>query len=240
MRSIPSASARRRRSSNAGFSLVEMLAALVVTVLLVMAALPLVRGMLATSTRGAEVADMVELQVRGIGVLRDDLRHAIVWTGYGPAQRLMSFRGNATSMSFPAVTGFGVGRDGVELISIRIANSADGHAVVRSHSPIVGSTYTAFRDPVIVFSGPYRYVLKYYASDGAERSDWTDPQSTPARIVIEITDRFGRQAIVPIEIPIAASLSTACLLNATLPGCGDVPHPPTDGMLGAIAAMLHK
>jgi hypothetical protein len=156
------------------------------------------------------------------------LQHAIIWTGFGRADKLLSFRGNETSMSFPAVSEHGQGVYRLEMISIEVANTADGHALVRRRAPVVGSTYTAFTDPVVLFSGPYKYFLRYYSRDGLEKSVWVDPLSPPARVALNISDSRGHITGVPIELPILASVSTACLLNANLPGCAGLPNPVND------------
>jgi Prokaryotic N-terminal methylation motif len=204
---------------NAGFSLLEVLAALVVTTLLILALTPLVSFMLTTWVRGGDVAGIVELRVRGVGVLRDDLRHAIIWAGFGRTENLPAFRGNETSMSFPAVSGLGEGQAGIEMLSIGVASSADGRSLIRRRAPIVGTTYTAFADPVVLFSGPFKYFLRYYSSDGSETSDWHDPLSLPSRVVLNIVDGRGRTSSVAITMPILTSISAACLASGHLPGC---------------------
>ena len=86
MRSTPLgwvANVRKSRPSGrplakAGFSLIEVLATLLVTMLLVLTLTPFVSQMLRTWARGGEVANLVELKTRGLGRLREDLRHALV------------------------------------------------------------------------------------------------------------------------------------------------------------------
>jgi hypothetical protein len=215
-------------NKTAGFSLLEVLASLLVTMLLIMGLTPLVGQMLATWARGSEVAGLVEFKIRGVGILRDDLRHTIVWTGFGKTDKLLVFRGNETSMSFPAISQHGQGPTQLEMISIAVAHTFDGHALIRRRAPVVGTTYTAFSDPVVLFSGPYKYFLRYYSRDGQEKSEWIDSLSPPARIVLNITDSRGHVAGIPVQIPIIASASSACLLSANLPGCPGLPSPPDD------------
>ena len=64
MQPTQSESAQRKSSPEAGFSLIEVLAALVVTTLLVLALTPLVGQMLATWSRGSEASRAVELESR--------------------------------------------------------------------------------------------------------------------------------------------------------------------------------
>jgi Prokaryotic N-terminal methylation motif len=229
MSPIQSASDHHRPKSNtAGFSLVEVMATLVVTTLLIVALTPLVTEMLITWSRGSDVAGMVEFRISGLGMLRDDLRHAIVWTGYGRLDNLLVFHGNETSMSFPAISRVGTNSDGLHMVSIDVTSSADGQAVIRRRAPIVGTTYAPFGDPVVLFSGPDRYFFSYYSRDGEQRPVWTDATDYPARIALNIVDRRGRRSSASIEIPILASISAACVDNASLPGCPAISKPEDD------------
>ena len=160
-----------------------MLAALLVTMLLVLTLTPFVSQMLATWTRGSEVADLVELKTRGLGRLRGDLRHAIVWAGVGQVQDQPAFEGDETSMNFPMVTGLGRNGTGLEYLSFRVANGINGRALVRRRAAITGSTYGSFVDPVVLFSGPFRYVFRYYARGGEQVAVWSKGRmALPARI----------------------------------------------------------
>jgi hypothetical protein len=210
---------RKPGTSKAGFSLLEVLASLVVTVLLIVLLSPLVAQMLATWFRGSEVANMVELRTRGIGVLRDDLSHAIVWGGFGRTEESLAFRGNETSMSFPAASGLTNARDGLEMISVTVTNSADGRALIRRRAPVIGTIRTAFADPVVLFSGPYKYFLKYHSQNSDGMAVWEDPYNLPARVELNIVDEHNRSSVHSIQLPLLASISSACLANADLPNC---------------------
>ncbi|HEX5958028.1 MAG TPA: hypothetical protein VFY92_05145 [Hyphomicrobiaceae bacterium] len=196
-----------------------MLAALVVTLLLVVALTPFIGQVLGTWARGTETTRHVELVTRGIGVLRQDLRHAIVWTGFGESDNLLVFRGSEAAMTFPAATGFGPGRDGLEMISVTVDTSDDGRALVRRRAPLVGSTYAKFRDPVVLLSGPYRYVFRYFAREGPGMPVWTNTQEPPVRVELTVTGERGPLFSAPIELPLLASLSAGCLASSNLPGC---------------------
>jgi hypothetical protein len=218
---ILSGSGRRRvgRSASAGFSLIEVLAALVVTMLLVLAFTPLAGQLLATLPRGTEVARLVELKTRGIGRLREDLRHAIVWTGFGEREKLATFRGAETWISFAAASSLGVGGSGLEMLSVTVDTSSDGRALVRRRAPLVGTTFGSFQDPVVLLSGPFRFVFRYFTRDGREVPVWDNRIELPARIKLTITDQRGTLLSAPIELPTFASLSAGCLVSANLPDC---------------------
>jgi prepilin-type N-terminal cleavage/methylation domain-containing protein len=217
--------ARHSSRANAGFSLVEVLAALVVTALLVLALTPLTGQMVATWSRGTEASRAVELKTRGIGLLRDDLRHALSWSGFGRMEDLILFRGTETSLSFPMVSGLGPGRSGVEMVLISVDTSRDGLALVRRHAPLIGSTYGAFSDPVVLFSGPFKYIFRYDTQENRTLPIWANRPELPARVELVILDGRGPIFSAPIELPVFASLSAGCLLNTTLQGCPALPQP---------------
>jgi general secretion pathway protein J len=221
LRNSRSSGHRRARSSKAGFSLLEVLAALLVTMLLVLAFSPYVSQMLATWSRGAEVANLVELKTRGLGRMREDLRHAVVWTGYGEIQDLAAFEGDETSMSFPVVAGLGSAGTGIEYLSFAVGSGIDGRALIRRRAPVIGSTYGAFVDPVVLFSGPYRYVFRYYGREGNAQPTWAKGRGElPARIELDIVDRGGRLLLhMPIVLTTFASMSAGCIAARGMAGC---------------------
>ena len=196
--------------------------------LLVIALTPLVTQMLATWARGSDVAGIVEFRVNGLGVLRDDLRRAIVWTGYGRLENLLVFRGDETSFTFPSVSGHSSDFDGLQMISVRISSSVDGQAIIRTRAPIIGTTYTPLTDPIVLLSGSDKYFFSYYGRGGEQRAVWTDPLEYPARVVLNILNSRDRLSAIPIEIPILASASAACLGNVNLPGCPSTFQPAQD------------
>ena len=215
----------RKTTDRSGFSLLEVLAALVLTTLLMISLTPLVRQMLATWWRGSDVAGLVEFQIRGVAALRHDLISSVVWVGSGQAEDVLFFRGNETSLSFPAISKFGDGADRLEMISIEVTHASNGHALIRRHGPILGSTFRPPSDPLILISGPYRYYFRYYARDGRESVSWDNREGPPARIAVNVVDASGQLAAIPIEISTLASLSAACVQNASLPGCALMPPP---------------
>ena len=211
-----------RNKSSAGFSLLEVMAALIITMLLMLSFTPLVSQMLATWARGTEIAGTVELWSRGLRQLRSDLRHAIVGTGYGRADDLLTFRGNETSMSFPVAAELYGKTSGLEMLSITVAGKKNGWSLFRRRASVVDSTYTAFSDPIVLVSGPYKYFLRYYDRNGREMLSWDNRVDLPTRIALNIDDGKGSVGKLLVEIPLFASMSAACFAAADLQGCPDV------------------
>jgi general secretion pathway protein J len=220
----------RPTSAEAGFSLIEVLAALLVTMLLVLTLTPFASQMLATWARGGEAANTVELKTRGLSRLREDLHHAIVLTGYGQTQDLAAFQGDETSMSFPVVAELDPTGMGIEYLYYTVGTSINGRALVRRRAPVIGSTYGSFADPVVLLSGPFRYVFRYYSREGEEAPVWSKSRfDLPGHIELDIADRNGVQLLgIPIAISTFASLSAACFASSNLQGCPSIAKPPID------------
>jgi hypothetical protein len=188
---------------------------------LILALSPFVGVMLTTWSRGSEVANLVEHRVRGLGLLRNQLRHAILWSDLGSgASKGLLFRGTAASMTFPVVAGLGIGRSGVEMISITVGGVPNMRTIIQRRAHIVGLGHTAFANPVVIYSGGANYVFRYYSRSGEEKEVWDDPASLPARIVLHISGRNGTPAsIVPFEFATFAGVSAACLTKLQSQGC---------------------
>ena len=224
----PNAPARSDdRSRNAGFSLIEVMAALVVTCLLMMGFTPFVNQLLSTWERGSTIGVVVDMTSRGIGQLRKDLRHAVPLAG---RSGMVAFRGDELYFEFPAATGFGTGRGGVEMIAISAEQLGGGKmALVRRHSGHVPTESGAeFKDPVVLFSGNLQYIFRYIAQDGTQHSTWNDHPDLPVRIEVDILE--GREPVLPtLELPLYADMSVVCLLQPGAPGCPRTPEAATQG-----------
>jgi prepilin-type N-terminal cleavage/methylation domain-containing protein len=206
--------------NNAGFSLVEVMAALVVTCLLMAGLAPFVNQLLLTWARAGTIGVIVDMTSRGIGQLRKDLRHAVPLAA---RPGVIAFRGDELHFEFPAATGLGAGRGGVEMIAIS-AEPLEGNqlALVRRRSGHVTTDSGAeFKDPVVLFSGNLHYIFRYIAEDGTRQSTWSDRPDLPVRIEVNIRD--GRDPVLPaLELPLYADISVACLIPGAS-GCARAP-----------------
>jgi prepilin-type N-terminal cleavage/methylation domain-containing protein len=219
----PNAPARLDEPSrNAGFSLIEVMAALVVTCLLMMALTPFVNQLLSTWARGSLIGAIVDMTSRGIGQLRKDLRHAVPLAA---RPGVTAFRGDELHFEFPAATGtgLGTGRGGMEMIAISAEQlKGKGLAIVRRRSDHVST------DRVVLFSGDFQYVFRYIAQDGTRQSTWSNRPDLPVRVEVDILD--GRDPIVPtLELPLYADMSIECLLQPGKPGCPRASLPAMQG-----------
>jgi prepilin-type N-terminal cleavage/methylation domain-containing protein len=224
----PNAPARSDKTSrNAGFSLVEVMAALVVTCLLMMALTPFVNQLLSTWARGSLIGVIVDLTSRGIGQLRKDLRHAVPLEA---RPGVTAFRGDELQFEFPAATGLGPGRGGVEMIAISAERLEEKElAIVRRRSGYLSTeSGAAFKDRVVLFSGNFQYMFRYIAQDGTRQNTWSNRPDLPVRIEVDILD--GRDRVLPaLELPLYADMSVACLLQPGKPGCPRASVPAMQG-----------
>lgn len=215
----PSAEAEEVQSVRAGFSLAEVLAALFLTTLLVVTLTPFASQVLLTWGRGSDVSRFVEITTRGFNVIRGDLRQTIVWNGFGATENLHVFRGDQTSLVFPAATGLGRGRNGLELISLKVEDSAEGRALVRRRAQLVGTAHTSFTDPAVLIAGPFSFALSYYDETGKPRPTWTFRGRLPSRVAIRITSAKNPEYNGTFSFPLFANASAGCFANNSFDGC---------------------
>jgi len=197
------------------------MAALVVTCLLMMALAPFVNQLLSTWARGSLIGAIVDMTSRGIGQLRKDLRHAVPLAA---RPGVVAFRGDELHFEFPAATGLGTGRGGVEMIAIS-AEQLGGKemGIVRRRSGhITTESGAEFKDPVVLFSGNFQYIFRYVTQDGTRQSTWSDRPDLPVRIEVNILD--GRDLVLPaLKLPLYADMSVVCLLQPGAVGCPRTP-----------------
>lgn len=208
--------------SQAGFSLAEVLAALFLTTLLVVTLSPFTSQILHTWARGSDVSRFVEITSRGFNVIRADLRQTVVWNGFGMTENLHLFRGDQTSLVFPAATGLGRGRNGLELISLSVEESGEGRALVRRRAQLVGTAHTAFADPAVLISGPYAFALSYYDDADKPRPIWRTRGQLPSRVAIRITSARNPEYNGTFFFSLFATASAGCFANHGFEGCPTV------------------
>src|SRR5262249_36788565 len=144
---------------------------------------------------------------------------------------LLTFRGNETSMSFPIAAEMHGKTYGIEMLLITVTRAQGGWSIVRRRAPVVGSTYFAFTDPIVLLSGPYKYFLRYYDRTGRQMLSWGNRADLPARIVLNIDDGGGKAGRGSIELPVLVSMPAACFAASSLPACPTMPQPSQDADL---------
>ncbi len=203
-------------SGRAGFSLLEVLVAMAITVLLVVTFAPFASQLILTWGRGARTAELVDMLTRGNDRLARDLLAVVPMTLTRGDQTTMIFRGGPGYLMFATATGFGPGRGGIELVSVGIeADGAAGQAIVRRRAPLrdAAPTATGFKDPVTLLTGPYQYRFDYVAADGTKVGEWQDRLDMPARVELTILTPTGPLLPLPLSYFVPADLSAACITD---------------------------
>lgn len=200
----------------AGFSLLEVLVALAMTVLLVVTFAPFASQLILGWGRGARTAELVDMLTRGNDRLARDLLSVVPMTLTRGETTSMIFRGGPGYVVFATATGFGPGRGGIELVSFGIEQDGPaGQAIVRRRAPLRDAAPTAsgFKDPVTLLTGPYQYRFDYVAADGTKVADWQDRRDMPARVELTILTPTGPLLPLPLSFFVPADLSAACITD---------------------------
>ncbi len=203
-------------SGRAGFSLLEVLVAMAITVLLVVTFAPFASQLILTWGRGARTAELVDMLTRGNDRLARDLLAVVPMTLTRGERTSMIFRGGPGYLMFATATGFGPGRGGIELVSVGIEqDGAAGQAIVRRRSPLRDEAIAAsgFKDPVTLLTGPYQYRFDYVAADGTKVGEWQDRLDMPARVELTILTPTGPLLPLPLSYFVPADLSAACITD---------------------------
>lgn len=228
--------AARRR----GFSLLEVMVAMAITVLLVVTFAPFASQLIHTWGRGARTAELVDMLTRGNDRITRDLLAVVPMTLTRGETTTMIFRGGPGYLVFATATGFGPGRGGIELVSFGIEpDGAAGQAIVRRRAPLRDEAMTAsgFRDPVTLLTGPYQYRFDYVAADGTRVAEWQSRLDMPARVELTILTPTGPLLPLPLSYFVPADLSAACITDEPPEFCeadgeeagdGENPQSPPD------------
>lgn len=208
-------------SRRAGFSLVEVLAALAATVLIVGAFSPFAAQLVGGWGRGARTAELVDMMTTAQARLGRDIGAAVPMFLTRGEETSMLFLGRAGYVIFPAATGFGPGRGGFELVSLSV-ETADGRtALMRRRAPLGADPDAGgFRDAVALFEGRYRMAFTYVGADGVRREEWLDRPDLPVRVELAVLGPDGRPALAaPLVFAITANYPAACLADEPPEAC---------------------
>lgn len=198
------------RDPRAGFTLIEVLAALVVTGLLVAVVLPYA-GRLATHWWvGEATVEAADGWMQAVNRMGDDLAQALPYGIVNEDTPAAAFEVGPDSVAFvrPALGG----AEGLDAVTYEIRPSAGGSALVRRSRPFDPVTFG--RDvgggTATLLDGPYRFRLVVVAADGTRRRDWKPGDGMPAAVELSTT-ATGRAPVpaAPVLMAIAARAPAA-------------------------------
>lgn len=233
LRAAPS---RPARPGEAGFSLIEVLAALVIMSLLLVAGSSVMRLVTSAGERGTRAAERGDMLGRAFAAIRNDLMHIERGIVKRNDKLSFAFSGSARSLSFLAVEPPFPTEPGSYTISYRVEGSDGAVRLVRARSVFDPASdkegrpdrakQPALGEAVEVLGGPYRIAFAYF--DGTERR-WLDAWRAPERLpqLIRLTlapTAAGVAPVTPLVVRLRVDAETTCA--GSTPPCG-----PRDGRL---------
>ena len=210
-----------RRRAEAGFALIESIAVLALSALVLLtmliAADLVTRNAAATSRRAHEV----EALATGFAALKRDVSGAMfLRSGTGPKAPIL-FQGTASSL------GFAVERDRPDLgysnsLIWIAARYDDGRGVLERSSArllpqIASFAGTAFGDTAILISGPWTYRFSYARlREGAVEwmESWPSAGALPRAVRLHVLDAGGAPVVPPLVVGLGVDAELNCAESA--------------------------
>jgi general secretion pathway protein J len=199
------------RGGNAGFTLVEALAATVLMGMVLTALATITAQWLPNWNRGFARIQRTELVEIALERLVADVSAAEFVSANRKTTRPL-FEGAELGVTFVRAAFGPNARSGLEIV--RIAETADrqGPALVRSRAPFAPASTPAdqsrFGDPVVLLRAPYRVTFSYAGRDRVWKSTWLEARELPAAVRLTIRDAATQRAL---------SVSTATVIHTQLP-----------------------
>lgn len=211
--------------SRAGFSLVELLVALVLMGL-VLAALGMITAQwLPNWRRGLERLQGDERLALALDRIAADLRSA----EFVPAERdirLPLFYGTSSSVTFVRTALGPSTRPGLEIVQIGETPDPDGVVLTRRtarYVPRPAGAEAVLGDPVVLLRPPYRVAFSFAGADGIWQDAWEGGDRLPRAVRIVVRDGGGRALAASTAVVVRAELPAICALDASQPQCRSAP-----------------
>ncbi len=205
------------RSGEAGFSLIEVLAAMLLMTFIMGALATITAQWLPNWNHGVDRTQRVELFATGLDRLVADLG-AAEWISEGGGQTLPIFDGDALSVTFVRTAIGPSAGTGLEVVRLGEMAGDDGLALVRMTAPFMpdgsGGSINRFRfaHPVVVIRAPYRASFSYAGADRVWHDTWRQKTKLPRAVRITVRDAAtSRTLAVTTATPIHVELPASCV-----------------------------
>jgi general secretion pathway protein J len=203
----------RRCDGEAGFTLFEMLVALLLMVGILAALATVTSQWLPSWNRGFIHVQRTELLGQGLERLVADISAAEFVTANGKAKQPL-FDGDELGMRFVRTAIGPNTRPGLEVVSISTMSDDRGTALVRARAPFVSLPETTkirdlsnFADQVVLMRVPYRAIFSYAGPNHVWQNSWRDADQLPIAIRILVRDAATQRTL-------AVSTATVLRINA--------------------------
>jgi len=197
-------------SSEAGFTLIEMLVATLLMLFILVAIAPVTAQWLPNWKYGILRVDRDERFAFGLNRVIQDLSVA----EFVPSDRLVKrpyFDGDELSVTFVRTAIGPNTHPGLEIVRFHEVGDRNGLVLVRDRAmfaPMVPGTPVKFVDPVVVMRPPYRVMFAYAGTKGIWQAAWHAAAQLPTRVRITVRDSGTQQTL---------RVSTAALLHIDTP-----------------------
>lgn len=191
----------------AGFALVESIAVLALSGLVLVTLLLATDLVSRNSAAAARSANAIETLATGLAAIRRDLEGArFIRVGAAPEDPVL-FSGKAQAVAVAVAddrSGVAVGES---LVLIAARYEGGRGVLVRSSARLLPGTSgfgaAEFTNQALLVSGPWKYRFSYADLEaGAERwrGTWTATSRMPAAIRLEVLDDSGRRVLTPLTV----------------------------------------
>ncbi len=207
----------RYSDGDAGFTLIEMLIALILMVGILAALATVTAQWLPNWNRGFAHIQRTELFGQGLERLVADLSAAEFVTANGRAWQPL-FEGDELAVRFVRTAIGPNRRPGLEFVRISTMSDERGVALVRARAPFVPlpqdgkiRDLAKFSDPVVLIRAPYRAFFSYAGSDHVWHNTWRDADQLPITIRVSVRDATQRTLAVSTATVLRISAPAACV-----------------------------
>lgn len=192
--------------------MIEVLAALTITGLLIGLCLPVVAGMFGHWSAGLAKVERDDQLMRATIRLQDEIASATLLRlqKQGNQPPAITFVGEPDALRFVRIAAVPQGAE-LQTIAFAIEETADGAVLVRRSQPYDPGQFTGdpgpFASSVAVISGHYKMQFNYVRRDGRTDTVWTRGQELPARIELTLqpTDKRWPLPAPIVLIPVAGT-----------------------------------
>jgi general secretion pathway protein J len=212
-----------RRRSDAGFTLIEALIAVVLTGIILAAIGSITAQWLPAWNRGFMRVQRSELFTVALNRLAADVAASEFITANRGA-KLPIFEGTPTAVTLVR-SAVGPNTDpGLEVVRIAEASDRQGIALLRTRTPFapfgegeVSASQLKFADPVVLLRAPFRVTFSYSTGDGAWQDTWQNANQLPAAVRFLVRDTTtGRTLAISSATVVHVELQGGCAGG----GCG--------------------
>jgi general secretion pathway protein J len=224
--------ARRSRSGEAGFTLLEVLMATLLMTVILTALATVTAQWLPNWNRGMAQVQRAERLAIGLERVLADLSVAEMISLGGDSKRPL-FEGSELSATFVRTAVGPNTRPGMEIIRLTERADDQGLALTRERAPFAPQSPDAqirFVDRVVLIRSPFRVTFAYAGVDRVWQPDWREQMQLPSLIRVTVRDSTSGQvlavsstATVHVNAPAEcarASSPIACLTSRQKPDAG--------------------